>query len=192
MLSRLLAVLSFVTIIGVTIPYMVDIVKGRARPARAARVMFFALMIITLFQQRNLGTGYALAITLGELVCSVLLLYLALKYGVGGFSRSDKICYALLVVDIAVWLVSKNTLIALHLSILADTISFWPTLKKTWHHPETETALFFWGGTIAPIFSLLAQGTFAYQVIVFPLYLTIVNGIELYLIKRPRHSVLHS
>lgn len=177
-MNSIFAYLSFLIIIAVTIPYMIDIVKGKARPARAARIMFFLLMITTLAQQHSLGSGYAMAVTIAELVSAVLLLTLAFKYGVGGLSKSDKACYTLLIMSLVVWFFTKNALIALHISIFADTVAFWPTLEKTWREPTSETPLFFLGGVIAPLFSILAVGTLQYSVIVFPLYLSLANLLE--------------
>lgn len=181
-MNTIFAYISFLIIIAVTIPYMIDILKGRAQPARAARLMFFLLLIITLAQQHSLNSGYAMVVTIAELISSAALLVLALKYGVGGLSKTDKACYALLIVSLAVWVFTKNALLALHLSIFADTVAFWPTLEKTWRDPKSETPLFFWGGVVAPIFSILAAGTLQYSVIVFPLYLSLINLLEVGLI----------
>lgn len=182
--QEILAYTSFAIIMGVTIPYMRDIVQGRAKPARAARLMLLALTVLALLQQHSLGSGYTLAVTIAETLSSVVLLGLALKHGVGGMSRADMICYGLLGIDLAVWLISKNALLALHLTIIADTIAFWPTLSKTWHFPNSETPLFFWGGVIAPLLSIAAGGSVAYSVIVFPAYLSVANLVEIGLIYR--------
>ena len=91
-MNTALAYISFAIIIFATIPYMVDIIRGKAQPARATRLMFFLLLLITLAQQNSLNSGYAMAVTIAELVSSTVLLALAMKYGVGGLSKSDKIC----------------------------------------------------------------------------------------------------
>lgn len=184
MIKESLAVLSFIIIIGATIPYMIDIAQGRAKPARAARMMLFVLCVFALFQQHSLGGGLTLAVTVGEVISSVLLLALAFRHGVGGWSKGDKVCYMLLALDLLVWAITKNPLLALHLTILADTIAFWPTLEKTWRYPKSETPLFFWGGVVAPLLSIAAGSDFSYSVIVFPLYLSVANLLEIGLIYR--------
>lgn len=181
-MSVIFAYLSFLIIVAVTIPYMVDIVHGRARPARAARLMLFLLLVTTLAQQHSLESGYAMVVTVAELVSSTALLFLAFKYGVGGLSKTDRACYGLLILSLVAWVFTKNALLALHLSMVADTVAFWPTLEKTWRDPNSETPLFFWGGVVAPLFSILAQGSLQYSIIVFPVYLSLVNLVELGLI----------
>lgn len=188
-MSRALAYVSFLMIIAVTIPYIIDIVRGRAKPARSTRLMFFLLMALTIAQQHNLNSGYAMAVTLAELISSAALLILSVKYGVGGLRRTDFVCYVLLALSLVVWLITKNALLALHLAIVADTIAFWPTLEKTWREPKSETWLFFFGGVIAPLFSIFAQRDWSYAIIVYPLYLSFINLVELILIFRQPKKV---
>ena len=181
-MREMLAIGPFVILIGATIPYMIDIVRGKARPSRSARIMLLFLIAVTLLQQKGLGTGGALSLTIAETVISIMLVGLALKYGVGGLSKSDKICYVLLAVDVAVWLATKNDLLALHLSIIADCVAFWPTLQKTWHDPKSETPLFFWSGVVSPLFAIGAEAHLSYQTLIFPIYILIANGMEVALI----------
>lgn len=183
-MQKALALISFLIIIAVTIPYMIDIVKRRARPARAARSMLLLLIIITLAQQRSLGSGLTMALTVAEVISSIMLFGLAMKYGVGGLSKSDKACYILLGISLVAWWATGNALLALHISIIADTVAFWPTIEKTWRDPNSETSLFFWGGVIAPWFSIAAGGNLAYSVIVFPVYISLANLVEVILISR--------
>lgn len=127
-MQKVLAFISFAVIIGATVPYMLDIVNKKVQPARASRLMFFILLLFALLQQHSLGSGYTLAVTVAEFVSTAMLLGLAVKYGVGGLSKSDKLCYTLLAVDLLVWATTQNALLALHLTVLADFISMWPTL----------------------------------------------------------------
>lgn len=190
MLSNFLSILAAALIIYSYIPYSRDILNGRVKPARSARLMFAALTTLALFQQHSLGSGWALAVTVGEVIGSLAILMLALRKGVGGLQKLDIICYALLIVSCVVWITSKNALLALHFTVLADVIAFTPTLVKTWHMPKTETPLFFILGIIAPFLSIVAAGNYAYAIVLFPLYLAIANALEVLLIyRRPSAQV---
>lgn len=177
--------------LGGYVPYAFDIIKGRAQPARAARVMFLFLLIITVLQQNSVHSGSLIAFTIGELTGSVAILALAIKYGVGGLARLDLACYLLLIIDVVVWLVTGNALLALHLSVLADLIAFMPTLVKTWHKPKSETPIFFITGIIAPMLNIAATGRYSYAVLLFPVYLALINLAEtLLIVVRGRRSSL--
>ncbi len=183
-MKELLSIVAGVIVASAFIPYAIDIARGKVKPARSARIMFAVLMIIALFQQRELGAWWLLAVTVGDGIGAIAILVLSLKKGVGGLKRLDMICYGLLVIDVFVWLTTQNVLLALHLTVLADLIAFTPTLVKTWKHPQSETALFFILGAVGPLLNIIAVGEYGYAVLLFPFYLALANGIEVLLIYR--------
>jgi hypothetical protein len=170
------------SVIAGYVPYGVDILKGRAQPARSTRVMFVLLSVVTLWQQVALHSGSLVMVTLGELIGACGIFVLALKRGEGGLSRLDKWCYTLLALDMLLWAATGNTLVALHLSVVADTIAFIPTLVKTWRRPHSETPIFFVIGTVAPVLNIFAAGQYSYAVLLYPVYLVVMNLLELVLI----------
>jgi len=174
-MQQVLATLAGVIALAAYVPYVIDIVKGRAQPARSTRIMFMLLLLVTLLQQHAVHSGWLMAVTVGELIGAACLFVLAFKYGEGGFSRLDIACYGLLVVDMALWFSTGSALLALHLSVLADFIAFLPTLVKTWRRPHSETPLFFAIGVVAPLLNIFAAGTYGYGVLLFPVYLVIIN-----------------
>jgi hypothetical protein len=171
------------------IPYGRDILRGKVSPARSARLMFAVLMIVAILQQHSLGAGLTLAVSLGEAAGSLAILFLSIKYGMGGLRRLDTLCYGLLALDIVVWVTTGNALLALYLSIIADVIAFFPTLHKTWVNPASETAFFFATGIAAPLLNLAAVGHFTYKVALYPIALAIENTIEVALIYRKQFSL---
>lgn len=179
------------------VPYAADIIKGKVKPARSARLMMILLITVALLQQHSLGSGWLLALSIGDGVGAIAILALSIKYGVGGFRRLDIICYILLATDVAVWVGTGSALLALHLSILADLIVMTPVFIKTWREPWTETATFFALGVVGPILNILAVGRYRYEILIFPAYIAFVNLFEAVLIlvrqrqlPRPKHAKL--
>jgi len=166
-----------------TVPYIFDILHRRVRPARASRIMLELLLVIALYQQVGLGGGWGMAVTAGEVVSCGVLLVLAVPYGVGGWRRTDIICYILLAIDLAIWWHTGSAIYGLCLTIMADLIAFWPTLYKTWREPASETALWYWSGVAAGCLSVLAVGS-AGVAVLFPLYLALINFVEVVLVRR--------
>lgn len=184
MIRAICSTIAALMILGCFIPYANDIIKGKVKPARATRIMFALLMIIVLLQQYTLHNGWLVAVTWGDAIGSLAILLLAFKYGIGGLCKVELLCYILLIVDVMIWLTTKNALLALHLSVVADMIAFTPTVLKTWRYPNTETPLFFAVGTVAPLLNIMAAGNYTYRALLFPFYLALVNGIQLAVIYR--------
>jgi hypothetical protein len=171
------------------VPYARDIIKGKVRPARSTRLMFVLLLLVSLLQQHTLGSGWLLAMTVGDGVGAVAILLLAFKKGVGGVGRVDLMCYALLVIDITVWLSTGDALLALYLSILADLAAATPMLYKTWRQPWTETAFFFSLGVVGPILNIISAESYSYALILFPAYIALINLFTALLIVYRQHVV---
>jgi hypothetical protein len=149
--------------------------------------MFVLLLVVSLLQQHTLGSGWLLAMTIGDGIGAVAILLLALKKGMGGVGRVDLICYGLLLIDVTVWLSTGDALLALYLSIFADVAAVTPMLLKTWRQPWTETAFFFSLGFIAPILNIIAAGSYSYAVILFPAYIALINLLTALLIIYRQH-----
>lgn len=184
MMRTLLAILAGLVIFGTTIPYFIDILRGKVKPLRSTRLMFLLLMVLTFFQQRSLGTGITMTVTVAETMVSLLLFGIAMKKGVGGFRRLDLACYGMLLLSVTIWITSKNAAVALAFTILADLVAFLPVLIRTAMHPKSETQLFYWGAVIGPLLSFLSTMDHSYKELVFIAYLGGVNLLVILLINR--------
>lgn len=184
-----LAILAGLSVIGATIPYIFDVVRGRVRPMRSTRLMFVFLLMLAFFQQRSLGTGLSLFVTIGELLSTLSLFVISMKKGVGGLRKLDIWCYGLLIVSVVVWQVSGNALLALIFTILTDFIAFFPVAWRLIHDPLAETQIFYWGAIIGPILGILAEKSPSWQRLSFVIYLAGINLLAVILINR-KHFIL--
>lgn len=180
-MKEFFGVVSFVLIIGVTIPYAIDILKGRAKPARSTRILFFLLMTATLVVQSRAFTSWALALTAAEVISQFVLLILSVKYGLGGLKRLDIASYGLFVLAITGYIVTGETLVGLLLLSAADLVAFVPTLVKNWKDPSTDTPLFYIIGGVAPALSILAASSYTdLNQLIVPAYLVAINALAVY------------
>ncbi len=176
-MSSFFGILSFILAFGATIPYAVDIIKGRAKPARSTRILFLLLMLVTLIVQSREFTSWVLFLTIGELASQIILFILSIKRGMGGLARIDIVCYGAFIISLFAYLLIKNTALSLTLLVLTDLIGFIPTIIKNWRYPTSDTWIFFVvGGMAAAAASVLARNTNNYTELVFPGYVFIVNA----------------
>jgi len=175
-MKEVFGVISFILVFGITFPYAWDILKGRAKPARSTRILFFFLMATTLFVQSRDFTSWVLALTVGEVLSQLILLILSIKYGLGGLQKVDIMSYLIFTLSLIGYLLTGNTLVALLLLCTTDIVAFIPTLVKNFRDPTSDTPLFYVVGAIAPAFAFLAASDYSdiNQTIV-PAYLVFVN-----------------
>ncbi|MFH0773671.1 MAG: hypothetical protein V1922_05165 [bacterium] len=155
--------------------YAKAILKGEARPHRTTRLILLiitSLATISLFVQHD-----TVAIWLAGVltVQSILIFFLSIKYGMGGWSRTDVLCFVIALFGIMLWQTTKDPSLALYASILADFTGMIPALIKTFHFPETEVWTFYALDVCAAIFSLFAVRSFTIQQFSYPLYIILVN-----------------
>ncbi len=169
-------ILSLVLAFGATVPYIFDIQKGRARPARSTRMLLLLLIFVTFVVQVREFTSAVLLLTIAELVIQLILSALSIKHGMGGLARLDIACYGIFFVSLAVYLITNDTELSLSMLIFADFVAFLPTIVKNWRDPTSDTWVFYLvGGVFASVASLLARDSNDYAEIIFPLYLLLAN-----------------
>jgi hypothetical protein len=114
--------------------------QGKAQPSLVSWFFWSITGLIAFAVQMLKGDGMSAWVTLAIGLSPIAVCAAALYKGVykAGFSRSDKWCILLTILGILLWLVSKNPLLALFMSIMADIFSSIPTILKSWRAPHTE------------------------------------------------------
>ena len=176
--------ISGIIVVGTAVPYFLDVLKGKVRPLRSTRLMFFLLIVLAYLQQRDLQVGLTMVITVSELIVSSLLFITSMKKGVGGYEKLDIACYTLLTLSVLLWYTTKSAYVGLLFTILADFVAFFPVIYRTAKDPRSETQLFYWGGVLGPVIAIVADPDKSVKNIIFVAYLAGVNMLVALLINR--------
>lgn len=72
-------------------------------------------------------------------IYTIFVLLLSFKYGTPDIINFDKVCLALALISIVPWLLTKNVLLSVVLATFTDIVGFFPTIRKTWHAPKSES-----------------------------------------------------
>jgi phosphatidylglycerophosphate synthase len=113
---------------------------GIAKPSIISWFFWSITALIAFAVQLVKGAGPEAFVTLAIGISPIAVCIAALHKG--GYkialSYSDKWCIFLTIIGIILWLVSKDPLMALLMSILADIFSSVPTILKSYRDPESE------------------------------------------------------
>ncbi|MFH1399685.1 MAG: hypothetical protein ABIG95_06255 [Candidatus Woesearchaeota archaeon] len=170
--------------------YSHSILKGKSKPHRTTR---FVLVLITSLATASLfaqGNRVAIWLAAVSTIQSVIIFTLSLKFGMGGWSRSDIFCLILALAGVLFWQTTSNPIIGLYFSILADFTGMIPAIIKTYKFPKTEIWSFHALDVFAAFFSLLAITSWTMQEYSYPLYIMIINAVMAMLIVRPKRRGL--
>lgn len=166
--------------------YAKAILKGEAKPHRTTR---FVLLLITSLTTASLFAAHnSVAIWLAGVstVQAVLIFFLSIKYGMGGWAKTDIFCLFIALIGIVLWQTTHSPVFALYFAILADFTGMIPALLKTFRFPKTEVWSFYLLDVFAAGFSLLALGVWSLQEFSYPLYILLINLFMVMLIVRPK------
>ncbi|MFA6256614.1 MAG: hypothetical protein WC606_05590 [Candidatus Absconditabacterales bacterium] len=168
--------------------YTLSILKGESKPHRTTRFVVLSITFLSfasLLAQHNTVAIFLAGVSVLQ---SILIFILCIKYGMGGWAKTDIICLVIAGIGILVWKLTSNPVMGLLASILADFVGYLPALIKTYKFPETETWVFYILDVLAGLFTLLAITNFTYQETSYPIYILAINLVMVIFILRPKIS----
>jgi hypothetical protein len=189
-LSSIFIVISSLLALVSPLIYVHAILRGEVKPHRTTRLVLLFITSLTtaaLFAQHDRVAIWLAGVSTFQ---SIVVFSLSLKYGMGGWGKTDLLCLGIALLGILLWQTTDNPILALYAAITADLIGMTPTLIKTFYFPKTEIMAFYLLDAIAAFFSLLAIQTWSLSGFSYPLYLMIVNLSMVGLIFLPKQKKL--
>lgn len=174
---EIIGILSGVIAFIASIPYIVDIVKGNTKPQRMAWVIFITLSGISFFAQLAEGATNSLWFPAVLFLQSIIVFALTLKYGMGGFGKSDIASLVAAVLVMIIWWVTKSPAIAIVCGVLLNTIGKVLVAQKVYKHPKTEYLPTWVWSALASVLAVVAVGSWDWVLIITPLQNAITVGV---------------
>ncbi len=171
-----LAVIAALIAMFSTVPYLIDIVKGKTKPNI---VSWFTWTLLTgiaaaaAYFDDSTKTALLLA---GSSICTGAVVILGLKYGIAKMSKFDAFCQAGAVLGLILWLIFNTPEIAIIFTITIDFIVVLPTLHHAWLKPGEETWQTFAVGSFAALLTVLSLTSYTVTGLAFPQYLVLINA----------------
>ena len=137
-----------------TVPYLVDIVRGKTKPNIVTWLTWTMLTAISGAAALVAGEPKTAAFLFGNSLCTGLVVVLGLKYGTAKFSRFDVACQVSAVLGLVFWLVFNSPTIGIVVPLVVAFIGALPTVRHSWLKPAEETWQAFMVGVIAPMFTI--------------------------------------
>jgi hypothetical protein len=174
-MRELLAIIGAVIAALGTVPYLIDIIRGKTKPNIVTWLTWTMLTAISGAAALAAGEPKTAAFLFGNSLCTGAVVVLGLKYGTAKFSRFDIVCQVSAVLGLVFWLVFNSPTIGIVVPLAVDFIGGLPTIRHSWLKPAEETWQTFMVGVIAPMFTIASLTRFNIASLAFPLYLFIAN-----------------
>ena len=164
--------------------YIISILRGKNKPQRITRFVVFGTILLGTFALYANHDWPTFWLNVVYCVSNLLIFLLSIKYGMGGWAKTDIACLVISGIGILIWQITSEPLLALFASIFANIIGNIPALLKTYKFPKTETWIYYFLGIFANGIILFAQKSFSFGKYVFPIYIVLLNTTFLFLILR--------
>lgn len=183
-ISAIAVVLAFVAYI----PYLRDTINGKTTPHVYSWFIWGFLTAIVYALQVSAGAGVGSWVTLSVAVISFLIFFLGLRSGKKDITKSDTIFFILSLVALLLWLVAKKPVLSVILAVSIDMLGFFPTIRKSWNKPYSETLSLYELNSFRHLLSLLALQKYNVVTWLNPVVWILANVLfSLMLIIRRKH-----
>lgn len=157
--------------------YVRSALAGKTKPHVFSWFVWGILIAIAFAAQLIQGAGLGAWVTGTTMLACFLFALLGLKYGKLHFPLIDWICLAGAIIAIGLWAYFNDPTYSIILITLVDLLAWIPTVRKAYKKPQEENYKLFAIGSLKFFISLFALSTFTISTSLYPLYLTITNGL---------------
>lgn len=121
------------------VPYVRAIVRKETKPSKSTWIIWATLDTITLAGMyfKDSVNGQIVGAVIGSWVVVVL----ALKYGVSGWTKLDKLCLGSAVLGVVLWRVFSSPMLGILTSLSVVFLGSTPTFESAWKDPSREDKL---------------------------------------------------
>lgn len=177
MLPYLVFLGAIVQIAGIYV-YIRQTLKGETKPNRVTWLMWSIAPLIGTVAAISDGVRLAIlpVFMAGFAPLLVFIASFKNKKAYWKLEKFDYVCGTLSALALILWGITKEPMIAIIFSISADLFAAFPTFKKSWKHPETESVEAYSTGLFNALTSFFALKTFAFSELAFPIYLVLLNS----------------
>lgn len=150
--------------------YVKDILRGNTKPHTYTWLIWSIVTTIAFLGQWVSGGGPGSWATGVAAVVTIFTLILSLRggYGTKDINNFDKICLALALVAILPWFLAKSVLWSVILATLIDLIAFFPTMRKTWYAPRSESLGSMYTDAVKHSLSIFSMSSYSLVNVIFP------------------------
>lgn len=168
-----------------SIGYFVETIQGKVKPNRVTWFIWILAPSIIFFSQIKQGVGVQslLSFMVGFIPLLIFLASFINKKSYWKIEKTDLICGSLSILGLILWQITKVGNIAIIFSIISDLLASWPTIIKSYKHPETENYRLYFANAIFALITILTIKIWTFETYSFSIYLLVLSIVFTFIIK---------
>lgn len=174
-IKQLLAGIAAVLALLAYIPYLRDLLKKKIQPHPYTWLLWSIVTGITLAGQLVSGAGVGALPTAVSEVMTVCIFVFALQFGFRNIAKVDNYYLVVALLGLIPWAITRNPTISVIIAVGIDLVAFAPTIHKTWHKPDSESATLYAANAVKHIFGLMALQSYNIATVLHPAAMILAN-----------------
>lgn len=175
MLKTILVTIASLMSVIAYIPYIADILKNKTKPHLYSWFVWTILTVIGFFGQLAGGAGTGSALLGTTAVICLIIFILSLKKGTKDIQTIDLFSIIGAISAMVLWLITKTPFLSVILITLTDALALFPTVRKSFSHPFTETIISYEINIVKQTLGLFALQKYSIITALYPVYMILAN-----------------
>jgi hypothetical protein len=184
--TAVLGCLAAVVGVADTLPYLRDMRRGTTRPHRGTWLVWSIVAIVAFWAQRASGATWSLVMLGTQAVLTSATFLLSLRHGEGGLGHRDLTLLGIAAGGLTGWAFVDLPVIATAGVVVADLVGAMLMLPKAYRDPQSETPSTYVLAALGGGLAACAVAEPDPELLLFPVYFTVVNGALAAVILRRR------
>ncbi|MEM9468641.1 MAG: hypothetical protein AAF988_00600 [Pseudomonadota bacterium] len=165
--------------------YIRDTIKGKIKPHPFSWSIWFIITGTIFLAQVSDSAGPGAWMNGVVTLINLLIAILALKNGFGLIKKLDVVVFIMAITAIAIWIVTSSPFYSVIILVIANTLGFIPTFRKSFYEPYSEPIYLYSVGFFRHGLSIIALSNYTLITALSSIMLVIINLlVALFLIWR--------
>lgn len=169
MLKETLSAIAIVITIASFLPYLVSILRGQTRPHVFSWIIWgITTFVVFLAQLSDRGGAGAWPIGVSGII-TIVVAWLAYRHKADiTITLADWLFLIIALSALPFWYLTADPFWAVLILTTVDMLGFGPTLRKAYHHPHEEQALFYFLFAVRNVLASMALENYTATTLMFP------------------------
>jgi hypothetical protein len=169
MLKEVLSAIAIFITIGSFMPYLLSILRGETKPHVFSWIIWsITTFVVFLAQLSDKGGAGAWPIGVSGIITFIVAWLAYRNKGDISITRSDWLFLISALSALPFWYLTADPFWAVLILTTVDMLGFGPTLRKAYHFPHDEQALFYFLFAVRNVIAIMALENYSATTILFP------------------------
>lgn len=170
------------------VPYLRDVITNKIQPHPYTWLVWSIVSAITFFGQVVKGGGLGSIPTGVAEAFTIIIFLFSLRYGFRTIAKRDTYFLIAALAGLIPWIITNDPTLSVVTVVGIDLIAFVPTLRKTWHSPQTETPVLYAMNVFRHVLTLGALDAYNIATTLHSVTMIITNTCMTLLILKPKQK----